>query len=336
MANASTPVAKQNFSSAKRQLGGGALAFLALLVGNAALATGPLFVRMADVGPVAAGFWRLCIALPLLLLLAGREVKAQPKKLDAKIPWGLAMIAGLFFAADLGSWHVGIHLTKMANATLFGNSASLMMAAATLIAARRWPYLKEILALGLAVAGAFMLLHQSGQQGAARLEGDLLCVLAGVLYTGYMLGMQRVRGTMGPWQALATASSAGVLPLLAVAYLLGEQLVPHIWWPIFALAITSQIVGQGLLIYALPKFSALIVGLTLLTQPAMSALIGWIIYGERLGPEEIVGAVLVAAALVMIRLPGGGRKTAPQTGDAAAIRDTAQSRTAGQADREGL
>src|SRR3546814_4980674 len=43
-----------------------ALPILALIVANIALAFGPWFVRLADVGPVAAGFWRLTLAVPLL------------------------------------------------------------------------------------------------------------------------------------------------------------------------------------------------------------------------------------------------------------------------------
>ena len=39
---------------------------VALLVGNAALAMGPWFVRLADSGPVSAGFWRVALALPVL------------------------------------------------------------------------------------------------------------------------------------------------------------------------------------------------------------------------------------------------------------------------------
>ena len=50
--------------------GGTPLAFLAMLGGNAALAFGPAFVRAADVGPVAAAFWRLALALPVLLVFA--------------------------------------------------------------------------------------------------------------------------------------------------------------------------------------------------------------------------------------------------------------------------
>ena len=46
------------------------LAFPALLFGSALLAVGPWLVRLADVGPVAAGFWRLALALPFLFILA--------------------------------------------------------------------------------------------------------------------------------------------------------------------------------------------------------------------------------------------------------------------------
>ena len=50
----------------------GALALL--LIGNMALAVGPWFVRLADCGPVSAGFWRLILPLPIHALLARRAV----------------------------------------------------------------------------------------------------------------------------------------------------------------------------------------------------------------------------------------------------------------------
>ena len=37
-------------------------AFAMLLLGNAALAFGPWLVRLSDVGPSAAAFWRLALA----------------------------------------------------------------------------------------------------------------------------------------------------------------------------------------------------------------------------------------------------------------------------------
>lgn len=303
MVDATDSVAKENLSSAKTIAVAAPFAFLALLGGNAALASGPLFVRLADVGPVAAGFWRLALALPLLAFFAWRQGNGANGWGGIRSALGLAAIGGLFFSADLASWHLGILQTKMANATLFGNAASLILAATTLVVARRLPFHMETFALLLAGAGAVLLMRESGQQGQARLIGDLLCLLAGVLYAGYMLTMQRARDSLASWPTLALSTAAGVLPLLLFAALLGETIMPTDWTPVIALAFTSQIVGQGLLIYALPHFSALVVGLTLLTQPAIAALIGWLRYGEALTPVELLGGLMVAAALVLVRLP---------------------------------
>ena len=53
------------------------------------------------------------------------------------------------------------------------------------------------------------------------------------------------------------------------------------------------------------------VGLGLLTQPVASALIGWLAYGEQLSAADGVGALLICAALVLIRLPDRRLATAP-------------------------
>ena len=45
--------------------------------------------------------------------------------------------AAFFFAADLAAWHAGIRMTKLGNATLFGNLSSFAFAAWGLWLARR-------------------------------------------------------------------------------------------------------------------------------------------------------------------------------------------------------
>jgi len=45
----------------------------------------------------------------------------------------------------------------------------------------------------------------------------------------------------------------------------------------------------------------------LLTQPAISALIGWLTYDERLTALDWIGALAIALALVLVRLPTGLR-----------------------------
>ncbi len=279
----------------------------ALLGGNVALALGPWFVRLADTGPVSAGFWRLALALPLLALLA----RANRQPLLAIPLKQLAMVAGggLFFAADLASWHIGIGMTKLGNATLFGNAGSIILMAFGLFAARRAPRPGELAAIVAALAGAAILLGRSLEIGTATLVGDLFCLLAGVLYTFYILAQQRARQTLGNWTLLTWSSLAGLPLLFYIAQRLGEPFWPHAWWVVIGLALSSQVIGQGLLVYALKHFPPLIVGLTLLTQPVVSILAGWLAFGETLSGLDALGMVLVALALVIAR----GSDSAPAT-----------------------
>jgi len=285
-------------SSARHRL----LPLAALLVGNAALALGPWFVRLADSGPVAAGFWRLALALPVLFLFAAREPKP-----DAPVSRGmvLAVLAGgAFFALDLASWHVGIGYTRLGNAALFGNSGSVILMLWGFVAWHRWPRTREWLAILAALSGAAILLGRSFEVSTQTLVGDLFCLLAGLLYAGYLLILQDARRVLGGWRLLSWSSAAGVPVLLAVAIAHGEPVWPHQWGPLVALALSSQVVGQGLLVYSLRHFAPLAVGLALLTQPALAALAGWLAFGETLGPIDLVGMALLAAALVIARVAG--------------------------------
>jgi len=72
---------------------------------------------------------------------------------------------------------------------------------------------------------------------------------------------------------------------------------------LIGLALCSQILGQGLTVYVLGRFSPLVIGLGLLIQPVVAAAIGWGIFGETLGAADIIGALLVCLALVLVRSP---------------------------------
>ncbi|WP_293875968.1 MULTISPECIES: DMT family transporter [unclassified Sphingomonas] len=275
------------------------LAFLALVIGNVALAFGPWFVRLADVGPVAAGFWRITLAMPLLAALALAR-GARPVAMTRGM-WAMLAIGGVAFAADLASWHLGILRTTMTNATLFGNAAILIYPIYGFLAARSWPTRAQGIALALAAIGAGLLMGRSYQVDPRNFAGDLLCIVAGILYTVYFIVMAQVRATMRPLPALALASAATALPLLVFALLLHEQVTPQHWTPLLGLALVSQVLGQGCMIFALGQLSPLVVGIGLLVQPIVAGAVGWIEYGERLQGPDWVGVALVALALVLVR-----------------------------------
>ena len=276
------------------------LHFAALLAGNVALALGPWSVRMADSGPIAAGFWRLALALPLLALLAHRNGQALGG--FGRATYLAVAAAGLLFALDLASWHVGIEQTRLGNATLFGNSGSVILMGWGIVAMRRLPRRFEALGILSALAGSAILLGRSLEIHPLSFVGDLLCLLAGFFYAFYILLLQSARARLGNWSLLTWSSLAGAPVLLALAIWHGEPVWPQSWGPLIALALLSQVIGQGLLVFSLKHFPPLVVGLTLLTQPAVSVIVGWFVFGEALAPLDFLGMALVGAALVLARL----------------------------------
>ena len=282
--------------------GGGRFAFAAVIAANLFLAIGPWMVRIADVGPIASGFWRMALAAPFLAALAlwsggGAGLRGGWKLLTA------VALGGVLFAADLAAWHEGIVRTKLANATLFGNMSSFLFAAYGFVLARSLPPPLQAGALAVAALGAALLLGGSYELSPRNFAGDLLSILAAVFYGLYLMLVDQARRTMAPLPVLAIATAAGALPLLAMALAFGQQVMPGDWTPVLLLALGSQVIGQGLLVYAIGHLSPVVVGIGLLAQPVAASALGWLVYREAFTLTDALGALLICAAMVLIRLP---------------------------------
>jgi len=282
------------------------LPLAALVCGGIALGLGGLFVRLADTGPVSTAFWRLLLALPFMMLLA-RLNDPSPADIPRR---SLAIVAlgGIAFAIDLSLWHVGVGMTRLANATLFGNGASLVLMVWGFVVARTFPARLEWVAMLLAIGGAAILMGRSLEVSATTLLGDLFSLGAGLVYACYLLMLRSARQQVGPWTMLVLVSVAACPFLLLVAVGLGESVWPRDWTPLVCLAFVSQILGQGLLVFAMRHFSAMVLGMALLIQPAVAALSGVWFLGERLALADLVGILLVASALAM----AAGRQVGPR------------------------
>jgi len=271
----------------------------ALLCGNIALALGPWMVREADTGPVSAAFWRLFLALPFLVALArvnGQAIGGVSGRTLAFVALGATA-----FALDLASWHIGIGMTRLGNAVLFGNAGSIVLLFWGFVAARILPRGLEWLAIGCALSGAAILMGRSLEISVDTFIGDLFCLTAGILYAVYLLTLQRARSRFGAFSLLVWVSIIACPVLLALALILDEPIWPTDWTPILILFVSSQIIGQGLLVYSLGHFPPLVIGVALLTQPAVAAIVGYGAFGEVLSALDIVGMVLLGSALAVAR-----------------------------------
>ena len=75
-------------------------------MGAAIIAFSGILVRLADVPPSTAAFYRCAYALPPLALLAAWERRRYGPR--GRGQRALALLAGVFFTADLILWHHAI------------------------------------------------------------------------------------------------------------------------------------------------------------------------------------------------------------------------------------
>jgi drug/metabolite transporter (DMT)-like permease len=67
------------------------------------------------------------------------------------------------------------------------------------------------------------------------------------------------------------------------------------------LALISQVGGQGLITYALAHLPAAFSSVGLLLQPAIAALLAWVILSEPLGVWQALGGVIVLVGIAVAR-----------------------------------
>jgi drug/metabolite transporter (DMT)-like permease len=280
-----------------------ARALPALILGAVLIGLAPIFVRLVDVGPSAAAFWRLALALPVLGLMGLRTAGAAVAKPGAQRRW--LWLAGLFFAGDLAVWHQSIDYTSVANATLLANVAPVFVTLAA------WLLYGERISRGfafgllLALAGAACLVADSLSISRQTAFGDLLGVVAAMFYAGYLIGVSRQRRVFDTIQVMFWTTAAGTLVTLALAIGLGETIWPasaRDWALLAGLALLSHVGGQGLIAYALAHLPAAFSSVSLLVQPVAATLFAWLLLAEAFGPLQAVGGAIVLGGILICRL----------------------------------
>lgn len=277
-----------------------------MLLGGIAIGCSPIFVRLSEVGPLATAFWRLTLALPPLWLLFQREpsglhASRRPRRLREYVE---VAAPGFFLAADLGSWHLSLHMTSVANSTLLVNLAPIFV---TLFS---WLMLGEkisslfVAGLVVAMAGIVVLKGGPGALGGGYIGGDAIAIGAAALYAGYILLLGRARRTYATttimlWSTIAAAVCSGLL-----AWIVEPRFLPWTiagWMTLLGLAWVSQAAGQSLIAFALAWLPATMSSLTLLIQPIVAAMLARLLLHEALTPAQIGGGLIVIAGIALAR-----------------------------------
>mgnify|MGYP002717076269 CR=1 FL=1 len=158
----------------------------------------------------------------------------------------------------------------------------------------------------------------SGAQGTNPVLGDVLSLLVSFWYSGYFLAVKLARRDAGAMRVTWWATLVGAPILLVVSLMLGEDLVPASaagWSACVAMGL-MHVTGQGGVAWALGKLPASLTAVTILIQPVVAGVLGWLVFGETLTPIQALGGALVLGAVVLAQVSARKKTGAPAKADA--------------------
>jgi drug/metabolite transporter (DMT)-like permease len=276
------------------------LALAALFAGACAIASAGIFVRLSETGPTATGFWRGALALPFLAVWAWAEARRRGSRWYRWLPDARIFWAGLLFAGDLALWHWSLLLTSVTVSTLEANLASVFVVLIAWVVLRKRPQALFVVALAIAFIGVLLIISPKLVQPRGALLGDLFGLGTAAFYAGYMIVVARMGTTYGTGAIMLRTTL--IFTVLLAPLMIGQKLLPdtaHGWLLLLGLAVIAQVVGQGLIAYALAHLPASFSSLGLSVQPLATAVYAAWLLGERLAPVQIAGGVIVLAAIAL-------------------------------------
>jgi len=286
-----------------------------IVVALVSVAHAAIFVRMAEADCLVIAAYRLLIAAVVLLPFVLYGARDELRNLTRR-EWGLIALGSVFLALHFATWIEGVALTSIANSVVLVTLTPVWLALWSLIVLRRPPGKRLWAAIVLAVGGSAVMAWGSMKLGPETLLGDGLALVGGLFFAAFFLVAENIRRSMGVlvFVVLVYAGAAFLLwvPVLGlglpVAGFSGQT-----YFALVAIAVVSQVIGHSGFNWAVKAISPMVLALTLLSEPILSAALGWIYFREGVGSETVIGGVLILGAIFLgMRAEQSGART--QTG----------------------
>jgi drug/metabolite transporter (DMT)-like permease len=288
---------------------------LAGKLGALVIAFSAILVRLAEVSPSTAAFFRCAYALPLLGLLAWRE-----DRLYGRRPWRerrLVWVAGVMFAADLTFWHHSIEAVGAGLATVLGNIQVVLVGVLAWVALGERPANSSLAAIPVVFAGVVLIsgVVGSGAYGDDPVLGVVYGVVTAITYALFILILRHAnaddRRPAGPlFDATLSAAVFSAIGGIAVGDIdWVPDLEAQAW--LVLLALSSQVLGWLLISVSLPRLPAVLTSIVLMLQPVSTVFLGAILLSEAPSAVQLVGVAVVIAGVAVATVRPRERAPAP-------------------------
>ena len=241
-----------------------------------------------SLGPGGTVFLRIAFASLVLLLLVRPKLRGHDRN--------AYLVAGLFgLALALMNFSIYLAIDRIP----LGVAVTLEFVGPLGVAVAGSRRMLDVLWVALAAAG-ILLLAPLGAFGGMDLDpvGVAFALLAGCLWASYILLSARTGSAFPGGTGLVIALCVGTIVLAPVGIAgAGSALLdPKLLVAGFGVAMLSSAIPFSLEMEALRKIPTRIFGVLMSLEPAVAALAGLVVLGERLGLRAVVAVVFVTVA----------------------------------------
>jgi inner membrane transporter RhtA len=260
-----------------------------VVLGMLSVQVGAAFAKglFPTLGPYGTVFLRLLFAALFLMVAWRPRVRGHTRR-----DYLLVLLFGLVFAAMNSLFYAALDRVPLGVAVTVEFVGPLGVA---MFGSRR---LLDLLWAVLAAGGIILLTPVSGVQIDPL--GLVLALLAGLCWAAYILISVRVGRSFPGGTGLALGMTIGaVLAAPLGIWQGGQQLLE---WPLLAtaaaVALLSSVIPYSFELEALRKLPARVFGVLMSIEPAIAAIVGFVVLGEALGERELLAIGLITAASV--------------------------------------
>ncbi|WXB75043.1 EamA family transporter [Janibacter alittae] len=259
-----------------------------------------------QIGAAGSVLLRLGFATTVLLVVARPRWRGHSRRAWLTVTaFGVAMgLMNFAFYGSLAHLPIGVAVT-------IEFTGPLTLAA---VLSRR-P--RDLFAVAAAAVGV-LLISRALSVPMAQLEGTgiVLALLAGVCWAGYIIFSGRTGAEFPALEGLALAMVVATLVILPFGLWDVTVHGTSAWSGAVVLtglgvAVLSSVLPYSLELLALRRLPAKVFGILLSLEPAVAALAGLVVLGQRLDPVQLGGMVLVVLASTMVLGLGARREPEP-------------------------
>lgn len=248
---------------------------------------------------------RFALGAALLWAFAAHRGVARitrPRAAAAALTMGL-----LLYSAESGLYATALTRidASLAELLIFTYPALVVVAA---IALRREPASRRRLGAVAIAMGGVLLVLLGGAIGAVDAVGVGLALAAAVLYAAYVLSTHGIGARLHPLTFAALVCTGAAISFTAFGAASGElrpaDVAAEGWLWIGLIAVLSTAVGMTAFIAGVERLGPSRASIMSALDPFVAVIAAALVFGDRLGPVQLLGGLLIVAAVVVLQVPG--------------------------------